>query len=118
MKAEEKRGLIAGRLAIILRELLPQVGELSHGIATSVTDQLWDTIAPMVDSLVIRDAIEQRLERYEGMPLSRSLVDEVMTEIDRTLDSLSSGVEKAVVRGARHNRSVGVWGGRVGGDAE
>ena len=112
MKAEQKRALIAAKLATLLREGTLEAGE--DMVATDLMDRgLWDTIAPLIDSLVIRDAIEGRLEHYAGMPLSLEVVDQVMDAVDLALDSLSSGVERTPARGAAHNRSVGVWGGRI-----
>ena len=76
---------------------------------------LWTTIAPLVDSLVLRSAIENTLRRYSGMPLTESAVQEIMTGVDLELDRLSgveaNGGRRPVVSRA-HSSSM-VWGGRL-----
>lgn len=139
MDAEQKKALITARLAERLREVghrsvyrdvteiarLIMDGEPTVSLELTRTHDstmlhpvrqigLWETIAPTIDSLAVRDVIEVRLRGHEGEPLSRSVLDEILRGIDRVLDSMS-GTEPMRLPTSRVHRSTGVWGGGGGG---
>lgn len=137
MNADEKKALITARLAERLREAgvysanMPEIAQqIMDGDPPSVAEELtrtydsttlharrsglWETIAPLIDSLAVRDVIEVRLRGHEGEPLSRSVLDEILRGVDRVLDSMS-GTEPMRQPQSRVHRSTGVWGGGGGG---
>lgn len=124
MTPEEKKSLVTARLAEQLRSMVPQLGSHTDGIARDMMDGvqgklgLWAVMAPLIESLGVRETIENTLENYEGMPLTESVVREIMTAVERVLEG-SSGVESWQDRRrrdsvSRRHSSSALWGGRQG----
>lgn len=113
MTPDEKKHLVAAKLAQLLRSILPQL-HMTDEIATQMVEQsggLWDTMAPLIDGLAVRTVVENTLTRYAGMPLGRSVIDDLMREVDTKIDALSDGHTVIARRGAAHRSSTGLWGG-------
>ncbi len=141
MKAEDKYALITSRLAERLRTCSTDafLGKSSYfddlatiimnGDPLSVAEELtrtydstqlhatrmaglWETIAPMIDSLSVRDVIEVKLRGYEGMPLTTDTINEILGRVDRVLDAQSgTGPTRRPTSSRSHRSSTGVWGG-------
>jgi hypothetical protein len=115
MRAEDKKSLVAAKLGQLMRlsntdEFLARSTYFDE-LATSIMDRgLWDTIAPMIDGLAVRTAVENTLRRCQGMPLSQSVIDEVMDGVDVVIDALSDGHAVVVKRGMSHRSSTRLWG--------
>lgn len=72
---------------------------------------LWEFMAPMLLPIAAHDGVERELRRFEGMPLTGRVIDEVLLELGRVIDAASTHEIPKPPRSGSH-RSTGLWGGR------
>lgn len=119
MTPDEKKNLIAAKLSAQLRSMLPGLDsagvarDLVCGIAGREGDSLWAVMAPLIDGVVLGESLERELAGYEGMPLSRTLIEEIMSGVWRAIAASSAENERGVRlrTTSRSHKTVGIWGG-------
>lgn len=118
MNADEKKNLVTAKLAELVRRELVE-GTTDHvEAAVRIMEGreggvgLWEVMAPMIDSLAVRDAVEIRLRGHEGMPLTATTINDILRSVDRVLDAMV-GTEPTRRPTSGSFRSTGLWGGRV-----
>lgn len=112
MTPDERKRLIAAKLGQLLREGTLEASE--DEVATDLMDRgLWDTMAPLIDSVALIDRVAEVVGGFRGRMLTPTAAAELLLQLGEVADSLSDSVVKPPVRGRSHNSSVGAWGGRV-----
>jgi hypothetical protein len=131
MTPDEKRALVTARLADRLREVLfgseetkdwtdmatrvmngSPAEQVGSTIVRSHQPGLWEVMAPLIQSLEVRAILENKLERYQGMPLTETVVRDILEDIDRVMDTISGVVENRRPVSRSFSNSA-VWGGRM-----
>jgi formylmethanofuran:tetrahydromethanopterin formyltransferase len=130
MRSEEKRALVTAKLAEWLDIAYAGSHYLSgdtarrimNGDEAQVSESgrpyegsrgrpgLWQIMAPIIDSVSVNASLENTLRAYQGMVLTETTLQDIMTEMTNHIDGLS-GVEQKKGPVSRAHRTAGAFGG-------
>lgn len=137
MTPDEKKNLATAKLGELLRHIvrvdtgtlantgywdevarLIMDGSTSDGLVSDINANvfggrgvgLWEFMAPMLLPLAAHEGVERELRRFEGMPLTGTVISEVLLELSRVIDAASTHEMPKPPRSGSF-RSTGLWGG-------